>query len=74
MSDVRLLDQIRGRVDAQHNRYGARWNQILRDRSNLLTMVDNRDYVIEHMLRCKDAPLCKSCREMGREALTGKIL
>lgn len=31
---------IRKRVEAQRSRYGFRWNQILRDRANLLKEVE----------------------------------
>ncbi len=34
------LDAIRKRVEAQRSRYGARWNQILKDRAWLLAEID----------------------------------
>lgn len=70
-SGLSLLDKIRDRVDEQRNRYGARWNQILRDRANLLTMVNNREYIIERLLRCSKNKLCKDCRTMAIQLLNG---
>lgn len=34
------LEAVRERVEAQRNRYGARWNQILKDRAWLLSEID----------------------------------
>lgn len=70
-----MLEEIRKRVDAQRRSYGFRWNQILKDRANLLSMVENRDEAIENLLRCgQTKPLCESCKERAKKILSGKYL
>lgn len=72
---MNMLEAIRKRVEAQRNRYGARWNQILRDRASLLKMVDTRDEAIEHLLRCgQDKELCANCKTAATTILSGKSL
>lgn len=61
---------IRKRTDAQRNRYGFHWNQILRDRANLLKEVDRLTAELKEATRCKHP----TKRGTGSVSTDGKIV
>jgi hypothetical protein len=61
-----LVAKIRKRTDAQQSRYGFRWNQILRDRRDLLAEVDRLRGLVWRMQTHVAAPApCRICGYNG---------
>jgi hypothetical protein len=73
-NDLRL-DAIRKRVERQGSRYGVRWNQIRRDRRDLLAEVDrlriaNANLAItvaNQAMRAAGCPLCMASQQMSNK-------